>query len=65
MMRSPVCWQLRRSLPQDFETPDNGILFFKILRELRLCRSLDVVLNPGDAIEHFTQENIWGARRGR
>ena len=65
MARSPVRWQLRRSFTQYFETPDNGILFFEILRELRLCRTLDVVLNPGDAIEHFTQENVWGAWRGR
>lgn len=62
MVRSPVHWQLRRSFTQNFETPHNRILFFEILHELRLCRSLDIMLNPGDAIEHFTQENVWGAR---
>ncbi len=65
MVRSPVRWLLRRRFTLNFEMPDNRILFFEILRELRLCRSLDVMLNPSDAIEHFTQKDVWGARRGR
>lgn len=65
MLRSPFHWQLRCGLAQNFETADNRILFLKVLPELRLCRSLDVLLNPGDAIEHLTQENIRGAGRRR
>ena len=62
MLRSPVRWQLRRGLPQHFETADNRILLLKVLPELRLCRPLNVVLNPGDALKHFAQKNIRGAR---
>lgn len=65
MLRSPVYRQLRRSLTQDFKATDNRILFLGVLPELRLCRSLDIVTNPSDAIEHFAQKNVWGAWRGR
>lgn len=61
MSRSPFRWQLRRCLAQDFETTDNRILFLEVLLELRLRRSLDIVVNPGDALEHFAQENVWSA----
>lgn len=65
MLRPPVRWQLRRGLTQHFETADNRILLLKVLPELRLSRSLDVALNPGDAIKHFAQENVRSAGRGR